>query len=127
MSTIRSAKQLDRSVAAGITRTAKWRELVEQELKEVPSRIYKETGGQLRLKCGEQVNMSLLNQLAKHGYQRRAMKMLVERQLVRPLLRLIFTGQIRENESLSVEVSDSGDEFYFSRPQVYQSNKRALL
>ena len=61
MSTIKRAKQINRSAIASIARTARWRELVELELKEVPSRIFLETGGQIRLKCGEQVKVFLLD------------------------------------------------------------------
>ena len=127
MSTIKSAKQLNRNAVAGIARTTRWRELVEQEIKEVPTRIFKETGGQIRLKCGEQVRDFLLDQIAKEGYQRKSVKKIIERYLCHPLLRIIFTGQIRANEALTVEVRDDGKELYFNRPQVYWSNKKSLL
>ncbi|MEP7337796.1 MAG: hypothetical protein ABI977_08625 [Acidobacteriota bacterium] len=93
----------------------------------IPNRILTETGGQLRLKCDEQVREFLLNQIAKNGYHRRFIKLMIERHLFRPLLQLVFTGQIKANESLSVEVSDDGKRLYFNRPQVYQTRKKTLL
>lgn len=127
MSPIKIAKQPDHSALVGNTRPARWRELLEQELSAIPNRIFNETGGQLRLKCDEQVKEFLLNQIAKNGYRRRFIKLIVERHLFRPLLQLVFTGQIKANELLSVEVSDDGNRLYFNRPQVYQSYKKQLL
>ena len=127
MSIIKTAKQPDHSVISGITRTARWRELVDRELKAIPQRLFNETGGQLRLKCNEHVMEFLLDQLAKAGYRRGFVKLMVERHLFRPLLQLIFTGQVKEGEVLSVEVTDDGKKLYFQRPQSYRSLKRALL
>jgi len=127
MSIIKTATQLDRSAIAGIARTARWRELIDQELKANPQRIFNETGGQLRLKSSEHVMEFLQDQVAKSGYRRSFVKLLVERHLFRPLLQLIFTGQVKEGEVLSVEVTDDGKTLYFQRPQMYGSPKRALL
>jgi hypothetical protein len=127
MSPIKIANQSDRPAIVGMTRPARWRELIEQELNAIPTRILNETGGQLRLKFGEQVREFLLNQIAKNGYHRRFIKQMVERHLFRPLLQLVFTGQIKANESLSVEVSDDGKRLYFNCLQDYQRHKKTLL
>src|SRR5689334_8374280 len=127
MSIIKTAKQPKHSEISGITRTSRWRELVDRELTAIPQRLFTETGGQLRLKCNEHVIEFLLDQLARAGYRRSFVKLMVERHLFRPLLQLIFTGQIKEGEVLSVEVTDDGKKLYFQRPQAYRSLKSALL
>lgn len=121
------AAQPDHSAIAGIQRTARWRELIDQELKAIPQRILNETGGQVRLKYNEQVKEFLLDQIAKSGYRRSAVKLVIERHLFRPLLRLIFTGQIKEGDVLLVEVSEDGKRLYFNCPQASQSQRSQLL
>ena len=106
---------------------ARWRELIEQELMAVPRRIYDETGGQLRLKCNEQVKEFLLDQISRAGYRRSFVTLMIERHLFRPLLRLIFTGQLKHGEALSVEVSEDGKRLYFNCLQSHQSHKHTLL
>jgi len=127
MSSINTTKQPDRSTITGITRTARRRELVDRELKTIPQRVFNETGGQLRLKLNERVMEFLLDQLGKAGYRRSFVKAMVERHLFRPLLQLIFTGQVKEGEVLSVDVTDDRKKLYFQCPRERQSVKAALL
>jgi len=86
-----------------------------------------ETGGHLRLKCNEHVMEFLLDQLGEAGYQRSFVKAMVERQFLRPLLQLIFTGQIKEVEVLFFDVTDDRKKLYFRCPRGHQSVKPALL
>jgi len=127
MSSINTTEQPDHSTIAGITRTARRRELVDRELKTIPQRVYNETGGQLRLKLNERVMEFLLDQLGKAGYRRSFVKAMVERHLFRPLLQLIFSGQVKEGEVLSVEVTDDRKKLYFQCPRERQLVKPALL
>src|SRR5262249_43919190 len=103
------------------------RELVDRELKTIPQRVSRETGGKLRLMLNENVMEFLLDQLGNAGYRRSFVKAMVERHLLSPLLQLIFSGQVKEGEVMSVEVTDDLKKIYFQCPLERQSVKRGLL
>lgn len=110
-----------------IKRSIKSRELIHHELNIVPRRILDETGGQLRLTYDEKVFDFLLNEMAAASHRRSFVKQAIEQHLIRPLLRLIYTGQVAADEMLSIELADNGKMLYFVRMQDRQSRISQLL
>ncbi|HMV50809.1 MAG TPA: hypothetical protein PLD20_34400 [Blastocatellia bacterium] len=103
------------------------RERVTQELNTVPIRILEETGGQLRLRYDENIIEFFVAETAAVAQHPNFVKQALERHLIRPLLRLIYTGQVVADETLTVAVTDDGNSLYFLRPQERHSRTGQLL
>ena len=112
---------------ARVNRSIVSRERIAQELNSVPRRVQEETGGELRLRYDEKVVEFFLAETAAVSRHHGFVKQAVERHLIRPLLRLIYTGQVVADETLSIAVADDGKALYFSRPQERQSRTGQLL
>ncbi len=102
-------------------------ERITQALNAVPHRVLEETGGELRLRYDEKVIDFFLAETAAVAQHPNFVKQSLERHLIRPLLRLIHTGQVVADETLSVAVADDGHSLYFLRPQERQSRTSQLL
>lgn len=109
-----------------VRRSIQYREAILRELKAVPDRILAETGGQIRLKYGEKILDFLMAELT-HSSRPGFVKQVLERHLTRPLLRLIYTGQVVADDVLSIELSDDGNALYFISDQSRQSHRSQLL
>lgn len=122
-----TAEPTAQSRPSPISRTLQRREIIYRELNAIPRRILDETGGQIRLTCDEKVLEFLLKETGHLTYQRKVIRQVIDRHLLLPLLRLIYTGQIVEAETLSLEVADDGLSLYFRPAQTHQSHRNQLL
>lgn len=122
-----TAEPAAQSRPSPIRRTLQRRENIYRELNAIPRRILDETGGQIRLTCDEKVVEFLLKETHPLTYRRTVIRQVIDRHLLHPLLRLIYTGQIVEAETFSIEVADDGLSLYFRPARTRQSHRNQLL
>jgi hypothetical protein len=107
--------------------TTDWVELIDHELAAVPQRILAETGGILNLRFTDRVRTFIRRETGTDLPHRGAIQQVIERQLITPLLRLSYSGQLSAGKTLIVKVDEQGKRLLFDYHRTPPTPRPALL
>jgi ATP-dependent Clp protease ATP-binding subunit ClpA len=108
--------RIDKTVVFHSLNEQHLRQILELELRALQDRIIYSANTKFFFQCSDAVKETLLLQGIDYRYGARHLKRSIERLLVLPISNLVATGQVEFNDSVYVDLDDTGEVVFSKRP-----------
>jgi ATP-dependent Clp protease ATP-binding subunit ClpB len=108
--------RIDKTVVFHSLNEQHLRQILELELRALQDRIISSANTKFFFQCSDAVKEMLLLQGIDYRYGARHLKRSIERLLVLPISNLVATGQVEFNDSVYVDLDDTGEVAFSKRP-----------